>query len=189
MGLNSGLYLGAIFLMFRGGFTDPGILPRQKELCSPRKGLISRVINGNYIRHNYCSTCYIWRPPRTSHCSQCDNCVLRFDHHCVWLGTCVGKRNYKFFFSFLSLLNFTAIFQILYSVYLIIFQCKSSKRKEEYTGIVIGLVAAIILFDLGFIIFFLGSLQILHIKLVCKNLTFYEFFKKKFPTKINPFFK
>uniref|UniRef100_A0A0E0PCL9 S-acyltransferase n=1 Tax=Oryza rufipogon TaxID=4529 RepID=A0A0E0PCL9_ORYRU len=36
----------------------------------------------------------IHQPPRTKHCHDCDKCVLQFDHHCVWLGTCIAKRNY-----------------------------------------------------------------------------------------------
>ena len=27
--------------------------------------------------------------------SWCDNCVEIFDHHCLVLGTCIGKRNLK----------------------------------------------------------------------------------------------
>lgn len=179
--------------MLRGGFTDPGILPRQKEnfFWNPKRSTVKKIVNGHFVNYTFCYTCFIFRPPRTSHCAACDNCVERFDHHCIWLGTCVGKRNYKFFYSFVSILNITALFHIGYSIYLIVFQSKSNKRKEEFNVLVIVCVSIVIFFDLMFILFFLGKLQLLHTWLVFKNVTFYEYFKKKFKSAINvnPFFK
>eukprot|EP00931_Biecheleriopsis_adriatica_P019550 TRINITY_DN13292_c0_g1_i2.p1 TRINITY_DN13292_c0_g1~~TRINITY_DN13292_c0_g1_i2.p1 ORF type:complete len:334 (-),score=54.69 TRINITY_DN13292_c0_g1_i2:106-1107(-) len=37
------------------------------------------------------------RPERAHHCSICEHCVMRMDHHCPWTGTCVGFVNHKFF--------------------------------------------------------------------------------------------
>lgn len=50
----------------------------------------------------YCKTCNIWRPPRGHHCRVCDNCVETQDHHCVWINNCVGRRNYRYFFAFVT---------------------------------------------------------------------------------------
>ena len=51
----------------------------------------------------YCKTCNVWRPPRGHHCRICDNCVETMDHHCVWLNNCVARRNYRYFFSFVTI--------------------------------------------------------------------------------------
>ncbi|KAK5137240.1 hypothetical protein LTR08_000210 [Meristemomyces frigidus] len=55
----------------------------------------------------FCKKCLCVKPDRTHHCSTCGQCVLKMDHHCPWLATCVGLRNYK---PFLLFLIYTSLF-------------------------------------------------------------------------------
>ncbi|KAI8991419.1 DHHC palmitoyltransferase-domain-containing protein [Mycotypha africana] len=99
--------------MLKTSLTDPGILPRNldiyaEEIMSEDASIILeppakeiQVKNTSYFL-KYCETCKIYRPPRASHCKQCNNCVEVEDHHCIWLNNCVGRRNYRPFFTFIS---------------------------------------------------------------------------------------
>ncbi|PYI34024.1 zf-DHHC-domain-containing protein [Aspergillus indologenus CBS 114.80] len=55
----------------------------------------------------FCKKCQCPKPDRAHHCSTCKRCVLKMDHHCPWLATCVGLYNYK---AFLLFLIYTSVF-------------------------------------------------------------------------------
>ncbi|CAH1159278.1 unnamed protein product [Phyllotreta striolata] len=57
-----------------------------------------RTKYAHVIESGHCHLCLIpISGPRTKHCSSCNKCVARFDHHCKWLNHCIGARNYALF--------------------------------------------------------------------------------------------
>lgn len=71
------------------------------------------------FRFTFCRTCQIWQPPRCNHCPICQTCTLELDHHCHWVGTCLGLRNYHSFYWYLVHLVLLSVFQLTFTpVYL-----------------------------------------------------------------------
>jgi len=60
----------------------------------------------------YCDLCSVYQPPDAVHCPECNVCVEGYDHHCPWMGTCIGKKNFTSFMVF----NLTWLFYLLYAI-------------------------------------------------------------------------
>ena len=48
-----------------------------------------------------CIICEIDQPLRSKHCLECGKCVALHDHHCPYVGVCIGERNRRQFFFYL----------------------------------------------------------------------------------------
>jgi palmitoyltransferase ZDHHC9/14/18 len=145
------------------------------------------LLNDEIQTLKYCYTCQVYRPPRCSHCPRCDNCVEKFDHHCPWTGTCIGKGNYRFFYLFVTSTTFMCLFVMAISIV----QCVLVSI-EEYANVptygfgpCLGNVlkrcpaAILLIIYLFFALTFVGSLCLFHTYLILTNQTTYETIKKK----------
>eukprot|EP00931_Biecheleriopsis_adriatica_P018507 TRINITY_DN12952_c0_g1_i3.p1 TRINITY_DN12952_c0_g1~~TRINITY_DN12952_c0_g1_i3.p1 ORF type:complete len:374 (+),score=25.65 TRINITY_DN12952_c0_g1_i3:59-1180(+) len=194
-----------VFFLLLTSCTDPGILPRQQlrqaipgleEEVIARLGAISSTVQFDpetaepfclltesdaQLGYRWCHTCKVVRPPRCSHCNDCDNCVLMFDHHCPFVHNCVGQRNYAFFSAFLAstaCLGFSVAvgFWIYFSDYA---HGRDGPVSFEHNPLVF---LALLLIGLPTGILLLGvlGLSVFHVCLACWGRTTKEVFTGKF---------
>ncbi|KAI1950335.1 Eukaryotic peptide chain release factor GTP-binding subunit [Ophidiomyces ophidiicola] len=148
---------------------DPGIYPRNLHVNPPANPsedpltlgppnsdwvmvkLATSEMAAMDVPVKYCRTCSLWRPPRCYHCRTCDNCIETLDHHCVWLNNCVGRRNYRFFFSFVSTATICALFLLGASLtHILIYQSREAisfgqsidKWRVPFAMVIYGAIAA-----------------------------------------------
>ncbi len=105
---------GLVFLLyFILSFSDPGRMVRQY------KDLLSIVEFGEEVE-NFCPYCLVKKTYRSLHCLICQKCVDDFDHHCFWVGNCIGKNNYTLFFIFLVYILINTLFNVGVNIYFLI---------------------------------------------------------------------
>ena len=134
----------------------------QKNDNNNKSGSILKQIKDNNTSNQYipriftkrpCYTCNIIRPPKTSHCVICDNCIMDLDHHCFYISNCIGVRNRKYFVFFLFygfLLSLLCVITCSYHLIFIYFINDEYKHvnklllKENYIPIIISFIIMLI---------------------------------------------
>ena len=159
------------------GTIDPGIMNRNNKFCFRGDDTCIKLVHkGFYKETKVCKTCYIVKPFRSHHCNDCGNCIYNFDHHCPWIGGCVGGRNYVYFFTFLCLFNINNIFIAVFCIIHIIYSYKDIKSEEKIDKWVainlINLIPTLLtMIFLGLTMFFTVGLNIYHIKLISRGMS------------------
>ena len=92
--------------------------------------LYTSLINQGYPKNNkrkknvyseeeyyYCGLCkfYVDRFISSFHCNKCGICIEGQEHHCIWIGKCVGKGNIISFYIFIISTVFS-LFYIIFSI-------------------------------------------------------------------------
>lgn len=113
---------------------DPGVLKKgnlefSKEEIKKMEDEMFKTIR--FYKERYCSSCKIMRPPKSSHCRECDRCVKNFDHHCVFVGNCVGARNRANFIWFLSFCSFQVLFRIAISTFAVVYLFREKEELQD----------------------------------------------------------
>ena len=112
------------------------------------------------------------RPHRGYHCHRCNQWVLEFDHHWVWIGSCIGRQNYAYIFmsvTFLNIFKFLVGITCLYQLLLM----PTALNKTHF----INYAGSLALIILGIIPFVMTMfLWWFHTFLIITKQTTYEYF-------------
>ncbi|GMH33168.1 hypothetical protein BSKO_01002 [Bryopsis sp. KO-2023] len=186
------LVMFCIMMLGFTAFSNPGVIPRGQRPTNGARNVVvypktqDHQINGYTVTTKYCTTCHVFRIPRCSHCAMCDNCIEKFDHYCPWVGTCIGRRNYRFFLLFVF--SATVLSVSVFSLSLFRLVKLSEHHQHSFERAIGREPLAILLIVYTFIAaWFVGGLTVFHMYLVITNQTTYEHFRRRFGRNGNPY--
>ena len=117
---------GIVFILYSTlSLSNPGKLVNREY-----RDILDVVEKGQEVE-DFCPICLIKTKFRSKHCLICQMCVEEFDHHCFWVGNCIGKKNYTLFFVFLIYILANTLFNVGVNIYFLITEIKHSGTEGQ----------------------------------------------------------
>ncbi|RWS25546.1 Palmitoyltransferase ZDHHC3-like protein [Leptotrombidium deliense] len=117
----------AVSSHLRTMFTDPGAVPRG---TATKEAIEQLGLSEGQVLYK-CQKCCSIKPERAHHCSVCQRCIRKMDHHCPWVNNCVGENNQKFFVLFTFYIAIISCHALFLAV-LHFIQCFDNSAKREF---------------------------------------------------------
>ena len=97
-----------------------------------KKIALNNILNDFSGNKKICVKCLMPKEDTTCHCVACDRCVKNYDHHCLWLNTCICKDNMCAFTIFVSLIIMAMFLNLLDGIIYMIYICD----KEQFSKVI-----------------------------------------------------
>ena len=152
----------------------------KRETQSELQAAVKSIENINRMplpEKRFCEKCCLEQPYRTKHCRDCDECIRKYDHHCFWIGGCVGELNHRKFwcFLFIQFLAFCVGIDLAFDGYSRAEDAYSSDNDQQNH---VQSVWAVFIALQGIFIPFVLGLLLYHSFLVSSGLTTWEHSRK-----------
>lgn len=187
MSLSFFLFIVQMFQSLYTSFTDPGaFLPnyREDKANNPDTNLMLATVKKQDYFLKICKTCKIAKDLRVFHCKECGLCILRHDHHCPWLSTCIGINNNR---KFIMLLVINLIVCAYNPIVLLLFIfLRFQEEDKDKVNQADRLCTLILIILNSFLFLFHGILILSHSLYIGTGQTTSEKIKRN-PNTTNPF--
>lgn len=126
------LLLISLYAFYEASTTNPGVIKR-KDIPTLKAKYPTQAPFDIPKRKTECNKCNLNTiVPRSKHCNVCNKCIIKFDHHCVWVNNCIGAFNYKYFLLYLLSHTLLTLYMGVIGVVMLYYYIIDNKLMNAY---------------------------------------------------------